>query len=149
MKTVCVYHNNCFDGICSAWVVKKYFPAAQLIPGNYGDKELVTGLFALISNLMKDFPVHLILVDFSFPRETMMELNRCVEKMTVLDHHKTAEADCKGLEFCIFDMAESGASLAWKYFFKGMPMPKLVQYVKDRDLWLFKEPYSEEVNAFI
>lgn len=91
----------------------------------------------------------LIVVDFSFKRNTMESLFRMFPLMLVLDHHKTAQAECEGLDFCIFDMNESGASLAWKYFFPEMELPWLVRYIKDRDLWKFEEEHSEAVNAYI
>jgi oligoribonuclease NrnB/cAMP/cGMP phosphodiesterase (DHH superfamily) len=153
IKTVCIYHGNCFDGMAAAWVVSLVFPDATFIPGHYGDNKLIT-------NLTQDcyenanINTRYILVDFSLPRELMVLMNNKAVSLLVLDHHKTAQADCEGLPFCVFDMNESGASLAWKYFFQGggpiyQRMPLLVQYIKDRDLWLFKEINSSAVNAFI
>jgi oligoribonuclease NrnB/cAMP/cGMP phosphodiesterase (DHH superfamily) len=72
-----------------------------------------------------------------------------VMDIVVIDHHKTAQAECEGLPFCIFDMDESGASLAWKHYFPNKPLPRLIRYIKDRDLWRFTEPHSEAINAFI
>ena len=72
---------------------------------------------------------------------------------TVIDHHKTAfemyrpssevkadsylEADIYGASI-ILDNNESGASLCYKVFHPGEPLPKLIQYVKDYDLWRFE-----------
>lgn len=147
-KTVCLYHGNCFDGICAAWVVRKRFPNVELIPANYGDDKLMTNITQDCyenANINDSY----ILVDFSFPRELMILLSNKVKSLIVIDHHKTAEEACQGLDFCHFDMNESGASLAWKFFFPNHSLPVLVEYIKDRDLWLFKEPESEAVNAFI
>lgn len=147
-KVVCIYHSNCFDGIAAAWVISKQFPDAEFIPANYGDTKL-------INNIQQDcyenanINYHYIIVDFSFPRELMIQMWNKAESMIVLDHHKTAQKDCEGLEFCQFDMNESGASLAWKYLFTNAPIPNLIRYIKDRDLWLFKENQSNEINAYI
>lgn len=145
MKTICIYHANCFDGICAAWVVSKKYPDAEFVPMNHG-QDIIAGEKGELYNL-PDYDC--IMVDFSFPRERMIELNKLFNTFLVIDHHKTAEENCKGLDFCKFDMNESGASLAWKHYFPNDPLPLLVRYIKDRDLWLFKEEESEYVNAFI
>lgn len=148
MKTICIYHGNCYDGICAAWVISRMFPHAIFIPANYGDTKLIT-------NLQQDcyenanINTHYILVDFSLPRELMIQMHNKAESILVLDHHKTAQKDCEGLEFCVFNMAESGASLAWKYYFPREPIPYLINYIKDRDLWLKSVPFTEEVNSYI
>lgn len=148
MKTICIYHKNCFDGICAAWVVSKVYPNAELVPMSYGDS-----LQWLFHNRVNEGVYtendNLIIVDFSFKRDVMINLRDLFPNITVLDHHKTAEANCKGLPFCHFDMNESGASMAWKWFFENQPLPMVVRYVKDRDLWQFKEMHSEAINAFI
>jgi oligoribonuclease NrnB/cAMP/cGMP phosphodiesterase (DHH superfamily) len=148
-KTVCIYHGNCFDGIAAAWVVwKKFGDNVEFIAGNYGDDRL-------INNLTQDcyenanINTHYILVDFSLPRDLMVMMNNKALSMVVIDHHKSAQEACEGLEFCHFNMNESGASLAWQHFFPGIDTPTLIDYVKDRDLWLFKEDNSHEVNAYI
>jgi len=147
MKTVCIYHKNCFDGICASWVVKKKYPNAEFIAINYGDDNLLQNFQQDCyenANINDDY----IIVDFSLPRDLMIQMwNKC-KSFVVLDHHKTAQKDCEGLGFCLFDMNESGASLAWKYFHGG-ELPLLVRYVKDRDLWLWKEMDSRPVNSYI
>jgi len=67
----------------------------------------------------------------------------------VLDHHKTAEADCAGLSYCTFDMNRSGAGITWDHFHPAEPRPWVVDYVEDRDLWRFKLPNSEELSLRI
>lgn len=89
------------------------------------------------------------MVDFSLKREEMLELDKRVESVRVYDHHKTAEKELEGLNFVAFDMKESGASLVWKYLMPGIEAPRLVKYIKDRDLWLFVEAESEAVNSYI
>ena len=48
-----------------------------------------------------------------------------------------------------FDLDHSGAVLAWQYFHPDEPAPMLLRYVEDQDLWNWKLPGSEEVNAAI
>lgn len=146
MSTVCIYHKNCFDGICAAWVVSKVYPNAEFMAFSYD----------------MEFPFHeygknddIIIVDFSFKRNVMLAIKEHCKSLLVLDHHKTAQANCDGLDFCVFNMDESGASLAWEYYFGNLipinrvELPLLVRYIKDRDLWLFKENDSEIINSYI
>lgn len=157
MKNVVLYHGNCFDGMAAAWAAwKKLGDDAEYIPVNYG-QSLPSGI------ITDERDTNLYIIDFSYSREVLLDIKEYVNKLVVLDHHKTAEADLKGLDFCQFDMSKSGALLAWEYFhwekdsggmFYGEdefnpPVPKLIQYVEDRDLWRFALPHSHEINAYI
>lgn len=145
-QPVVFYHGNCFDGICSAWVISKVFPDATFIPLLYGEDWRAKVFPAL--NYPAGLRPDVIFVDFSLKRDEMIEISQFTE-LLVLDHHKTAQKELEGLDFAKFDMNESGASLAWKHYFPGTPMPQVVQYVADRDLWRFNLPHSHVVNAFI
>src|SRR3990167_9892259 len=144
MTTVIVYHKNCFDGICAAWVMSLVYPDAVLVPMAYGED----WRDVLRYYIGPDKYPKLIMVDFSLPRDEMLALAKECD-LIVLDHHKAAQAELEGLWFAVFDQNESGASLAWTQFFPDKPMPMLVRYVKDRDLWRFTEKCSEEINAYI
>jgi nanoRNase/pAp phosphatase (c-di-AMP/oligoRNAs hydrolase) len=127
------------DGFTAAWVVHQQFgdKDTQYITANYGDSP--PGV--------KGHDV--VIVDFSFRRDVMLALAEEANSIVVLDHHVTAEAALKGLDFAHFDMERSGAGLAWDHFFPGKRRPWLVDYVEDRDLWRFKLPGSKEINAWI
>lgn len=140
VRTVCIYHANCFDGMAAAWVVKRVFPKAKLFPGQYGE-HFPFDMYGKDDNI--------IIVDFSYPRKIMKDIDRKCNSILVLDHHKTAQANCEGLSFCKFDIEESGASLAWKHFFPSKTVPNLIRYIADRDLWQFDLPDSKYVNAYI
>lgn len=143
-----LYHGNCFDGMAAAWAAwRKFGNSAEYKPVTYGPKD--------INEMMQDcyenanINDELYIVDFSFPREVLEALHNKVVKLVVLDHHKTAQKDLEGLDYCIFDMEKSGARLAWEYFHPNLGIPRLVQYIEDRDLWRFKLEHSCYVNAFI
>jgi nanoRNase/pAp phosphatase (c-di-AMP/oligoRNAs hydrolase) len=79
---------------------------------------------------------------------------KVAEKVVVLDHHKTAQADLEGLEQenpekfnIIFDMARSGAGLAWQFFHPFSDLPDLLAHIQDRDLWQFKLEGTKEIHA--
>jgi oligoribonuclease NrnB/cAMP/cGMP phosphodiesterase (DHH superfamily) len=141
---IIIHHAPCFDGTVAAWVAWTSFEGhCELLPAKYGDAAPdVTGR-------------HVLIVDFSYPRATLLEMADKATSIRVLDHHATAQADLAGLEvrngldFCTFDMNRSGAGLAWDLLCAGEKRPWLVDYVEDRDLWKFALPASKEVNAFI
>lgn len=136
-----LYHDNCFDGHTAAWAAwLKFGAGAKYIGCAHGSPPPAI-------EYTKDDLV--FIVDFSFKKEILLEIKSKVRELTVIDHHKTAEEDLRGLDFCVFDMTKSGALLTFEYFFPNDEVPKLVQYISDRDLWKFALPKSKEVHAFI
>lgn len=146
MKRGIWFHGGCFDGFCAAWALQKFLhhpDDLKLHPVRYGESPPeYEGLDELI------------IVDFSYPKDVLLQIHKAVPNLRVLDHHKTAEAELAGLDFCTFDLNKSGAHLAWDYCCEvnqvpqaGRDLPWLVSYTEDRDLWLWKLPNSHEVNA--
>ena len=138
MKRIVIYHKGCVDGFASAWVVHQVFgDGAEYVPAQYGSEPPdVTG-------------AHVVIVDFSYPREKLLAMKEAAASLVVLDHHKTAQAALEGLDFCTFDMDRSGAGMAWDYFLRPGQRAWLVDYVQDRDLWRWRLPRSKEINAYI
>ena len=76
----------------------------------------------------------------------MQGIDERAAKLVLLDHHQSA-ADKLGRFQCRcgavhFDMSQSGAMLSWKFFFPEQPVPDLIRYVQDRDLWHWAFPES-------
>lgn len=139
MSYLCIYHKNCADGFGAALAVKVYCDKlgveCEYLPAQYGDTiPNVTGKTVFV-------------VDFSYDRQTLISLNEQAEKLTVIDHHKSAMEDLAGLEYCVFDMSRSGAVLTWETLNPDLPTPLLLKYVQDRDLWLWQMEHSKEVSA--
>lgn len=140
MNKAILYHHPCADGMTAAYVAwKKFGSEAMYYPMSYGDK---------IPDI-KNKTVYLL--DFSFKREQMLEAAAIADKVIVLDHHQSAEEELAPLlkDGTIdgeFDMVRSGAGMTWDYFFQGQPRPEIVNYVEDRDLWLYKLHMSMEVG---
>lgn len=133
------YHANCYDGFGAAWSAwKKFGFKAKYVPVSYGDN---TPEF--------ESEDEIYIVDFSFPREMMTALNNECAKLVVLDHHKTAQKNLEGLEFCEFDMERSGAGMAWDYFHPHLKRPIMIDLLEDRDLWRFEYPYTKAFHAYI
>ena len=145
LPTKIIYHqvkpgSDCPDGIVACWSAKKAFPDADIEGCVYQGK---------LPNI--EGYDRLVIVDFSFPAP-MLEKWGDLAEVIVIDHHKTALADLSGLSNRVlqkFDMDECGATLTWKYFFPNQPIPAFLNYVKDRDLWNFDLPFSEEMHEAI
>ena len=135
---LCIYHAHCPDGFAAAWVVRQaLLGAVDFHPATYGDDPPdVSGRDVFI-------------VDFSYPRATLLQMVEDAESMTILDHHATAQLAIADLPGAIvrFSSVMSGCMLAWKYFFHGQPAPKLLQHIQDRDLWLYHLDATREVMA--
>src|SRR5262245_63096993 len=136
-KKLVLYHGQCLDGFAAAWVAfRRFGGTAEYHAVQFGD--------AL------PYPIarrDVLILDFSCPREQLLEMKKQAATLLVLDHHLTAQQDLAGLDFAIFDLERSGATLTWDYFFPGEGRPWLVSYVEDKDLWRWKLPDSEEVSA--
>lgn len=155
-----LFHDYCADGFTSAYIwrqkakpnstfklVKDTNEFIQItrcehydtvyIPVNYNDV------------LPEFYPSDdVVLLDFSYPNTVMLNIQEKCNSLLVIDHHKTA--DLTNIKNQLFDINESGASLTLKYVeLEDESLLKLTSYVKDRDLWTFKLPYSKEINAYI
>lgn len=148
-KPLVIYHAQCADGFCSAWIARHFLKDCDLHPAQYGtDPPDVSGRDVFI-------------LDFSYKRPLMLEIVSRARSLVVLDHHKTAAAELEGIGLVTtpqqakppvihFDIGHSGARLTWDHFARdGQCRPWLVDYVEDRDLWLWKLESSRELNAAI
>ena len=142
---ITVLHHADADGFGAAYAIWKahrhyrWTDSINFIPVQYGQP-----IPEIPENTGK-----LFIVDFSYDRETCQELSTKY-KLFIIDHHKTAEKELEDLDFCKFDMTKSGAVLTWEWFFNGdKPIPDLLKYVQDRDLWKFELPDSKAVSAYI
>ena len=140
MNPLIIYHGNCPDGNGAAVVAYKYFgESAEYRPAKYGDspptdKECLNRLIYML--------------DFSFPRTEIIRMDKLTKgKLKVIDHHQTAQSDLEGLDYTVFNMNHCGAYLAWEFFFPALPIPKMILYIQDKDLWKWNLPMSREISA--
>jgi oligoribonuclease NrnB/cAMP/cGMP phosphodiesterase (DHH superfamily) len=150
VKRTCFYHAGCPDGFGAAWAVwRAWGGEGRYVPRGHEDGfdpqphagELV------------------VFVDIAPPPDAIPELSELAGQLVVLDHHVSAQeryAASGGLDFSHarrghvirFDLAHSGAVLAWTHFHRD-EAPALLRYVEDQDLWSWALPDSEAVNAAI
>lgn len=153
-NTIIAYHANCIDGFTSAWVAAKGMydrgHNCRLVAMAYTPESMSE----LGNILMKGNYTTLLVVDFSLDIDVISTLRMGYTKLeiVIIDHHKTAfekyapelvlgktswvHIDRHGAEIYL-DNDESGASLCWKVFNVSSEVPKLIQYVRDYDLWRF------------
>ncbi len=132
-----LYHANCADGFgaaYAAWLVRG--SNATYLPVRHGDHP------PLLPN-----DAQVAIVDFSYPRETLLAFKDTVAGLLVLDHHKSAAQELQGLDFATFDLERSGARMAWEYWHPQTEIPQLLAYIEDRDLWRWLLPESREIST--
>ncbi len=132
---VVLYHADCMDGFGAAWALWKRFPEADYVPVKHG--------YPPPPNLQDR---HVLIVDFSYGRDTITELAQQSASLFILDHHVTAQSALQDLPYAYFDMSRSGAVLAWEWA-HTQTIPWLLQYVQDKDLWHWELPHSREISA--
>lgn len=143
-RPLIIYHASCTDGFCCAWIAHKVFGTlADYHAANHGEPPPDAG------------GREVYILDFSYKRDVLRRLISLNQRVVVLDHHRTAEAELADLNtgdgkfLAVFDMNKSGGRLTWEFFFTGRASPWLVDYTEDRDLWRWALPKSREISAFI
>lgn len=133
-----LYHANCSDGFGAAYAAwKKFGDAATYHAAHYGEEPPdVAGKVVFI-------------LDFSYSRDTLKAMIEAASSLTVLDHHKTAQADLEGLPGVYFDMTKSGAVMAWEFFHPDKQVPEFLRYIQDRDLWNWKLPPQQRILSSV
>lgn len=133
-----LYHGNCQDGLGAKRAAYYRF------------KDDATYIPVFYHKPMPEIPdgAEVYILDFSYPREELLRLHsRTV--LTVIDHHKTAAEELRGLGFAFFDMEKSGAVLAWEYFNPEIPVPKILLRIQDRDIWRWQYKDTKDVLSMV
>jgi oligoribonuclease NrnB/cAMP/cGMP phosphodiesterase (DHH superfamily) len=151
MRRVCFYHAGCPDGLGAAWAVRQAWgESADYRARGHEDAVETAELDGC----------QVVYVDFAPTNDELIELAETAAQIIVLDHHVSSrdrvEADPAVANaiagrghYIHFDLEHSGAVLAWQYFCPDDPAPDLLRYVEDQDVWAWKLPGSQEVNAAI
>ncbi len=130
-----LYHDDCADGFGAAWAIWKRFPHAQFHPVKHGYPP---------PDGLEDH--HVVIADFSYGRDIIEGMAKKAASLCILDHHVTAQSALAGLPYAHFDLDKSGAVLAWEWA-HDEPLPWLLKYIQDKDLWQWQLPNSREINA--
>lgn len=137
-ETVILFHGGCPDGLGGAYAAwKKFGDTAEYIPVKHGlpPPEGLAGR-------------KLFVIDFSYPKAEMDALAASAVSLVVLDHHLGAKETVESMSTYVFDEHRSGATIAWNYFHPDTPVPLLLKYIEDGDLYQFKLPNAREILAY-
>lgn len=151
MRRFCFYHAGCPDGFGAAWAVWKRWARAGEYRARGHDDPLPLEELA---------GAEVVFADIALANNALRTLGQKASHVVVLDHHVSAlERFRADRELALdleerghvvhFDLSHSGAVLAWNHFHRDEPVPRLLEYVEDQDLWRWKLPDSDAVNAAI
>lgn len=139
MSKLCIYHKDCTDGFGAAlavWMAHGEGVGIDFLAADYQDNPpTVAG---------RD----VIIVDFSYKRDVLLDMAAEAKSILVLDHHESAKRQLVDLPDNVevhFDMERSGAVIAWEYYHEGR-VPELLRHIQARDLW-HQDALSEKVVA--
>lgn len=141
-----LYHGkSCPDGFASALAAWLFYQGqAEFLGLDHGDIKSVDDLPALQGRAV-------YVLDFSFAPEILRGIEERAAKLVLLDHHKSAADKLNGFAcrcgVVYFDMQKSGARLAWEFFLPERPLPDLVRFIEDRDIWVWQYPQSASFLA--
>ena len=157
---VCLYHAGCPDGIGAAWCLwrENKIIRNEFLNRDHQQKFSVNPL--VIQGVRYNEPPpeniikgkRVIIVDFSYDRETIKKMCEISEYIFILDHHDTAQRELEGLEVLIpnfsfiFDMTRSGVQITWDWCYPNKDRPWFVEVIADRDLWKWTYPKSKELG---
>lgn len=158
MTTTIIYHGGCIDGWTAAWVAHRALTGAST-GGPAGDSAgqviLHPGVYGEPAPACDGHDV--VVVDFSFPRSTMLALIGRARVVTWLDHHASAIKDLAGIEAevpagrlrSVADNSRSGALLSLDWFAPECTgdVREIVARVDDRDRWQWRLAHTAEVFA--
>ena len=136
-----IYHGRrCPDGFAAALAAWLFYEGrAEFLGLDHGDIKSLDDLPALSGRAV-------YILDFSFSPDIMRGIADRAAKLVLLDHHKSAAEKLSGFAcrcgVIHFDMDKSGARLAWEFFQPARPLPDLVRFVEDRDIWVWQFPES-------
>ena len=137
-----IYHGrHCPDGFGAALSAWLYYGAdgAEFLGLDHGDVQTLADLPAIDGRAV-------YILDFSFSADILRGIEERAAKLVMLDHHKSAAEKLTGFAcrcgVVHFDMDKSGARLAWEFFHPDQPVPMLLQYIEDRDIWKWEFPES-------
>ena len=136
-----IYHGRgCPDGFAAALAAWLFYEGrVEFLSLDHGDVKSIDDLPAIEGRAV-------YILDFSFSSELLRQIEQRAAKLVLLDHHKSAADKLSGFSCRCgalhFDMKKSGCRLAWEYFQRERPLPDLVRFLEDRDIWVWQYPES-------
>lgn len=128
--TIVIYHGDCPDGVGGAYAAyKKFGDTAEYIGGVRGEP---------VPQGLEGKEVYCI--DFTYEKSVMLAIEAQAKRLVVLDHHIGVKDAIESVHNHVFDNDRSGTGIAWGYFHPDTPLPRLLAYIQEIDLWRFALP---------
>jgi oligoribonuclease NrnB/cAMP/cGMP phosphodiesterase (DHH superfamily) len=124
-----VNHSADWDGYLAAIInCRAIGDDVDIIPMNYGDRIPSLDEFLQYKEIY--------IVDFSLPKELVLQLQQAGVKVIWIDHHISAIKAYEGIEVDrIQDIHFSACELAWTWFFPMERMPRAVELLGEYDIF--------------
>jgi len=137
---VVLYHGKCPDGFAAAYAAwKKFGDTAEYLPVNYGEAP---------PEGLENREVYI--VDFCYESsEQMNALAKSTKHLVVLDHHESNKKMVGSVTEHVYDASRSGATIAWSYFHPDTPVPRLMTYLEDGDLYRYSLPETRNIFSYL
>jgi nanoRNase/pAp phosphatase (c-di-AMP/oligoRNAs hydrolase) len=133
------------DGMASAWVAhRKFNDSAEYIAA---DDRINLPEYVIKHEDLANVEIYIL--DFSYPREVLLELEKKVKKLVILDHHFSAKDAVEAVKLHVYSVEDSGCKITWKYFFPDEKIPVIINYVSARDTWSNDMPEMEAISNYI
>jgi oligoribonuclease NrnB/cAMP/cGMP phosphodiesterase (DHH superfamily) len=154
------YHGDrCPDGKCASWILWRLVQAGR----GDGKKFPIDGF--VHGHIAPDVYGDVVaILDYCFPRETILKMAKQAKRIYIFDHHASTERDlfpttpgrgpgAKGTTtklpnnvITILDNSRSGSEITWDWVYPGIPRPWFLEVISDRDLFRWTRPYSKKVS---
>lgn len=135
-----LYHGKCPDGFAAAYAAwKKFGDSAEYLPVNYGEAP---------PEGLENREVYI--VDFCYESSEQMDaLAKSTKCLVVLDHHESNKKMVESVTEHVYDASRSGATIAWSYFHPDTPVPRLMTYLEDGDLYRYSLPETRNIFSYL
>lgn len=138
-KIVVIYHGKCPDGFGSVWAAWKKFGARAAY---FGARDRSAPPVPLKNKIV-------YILDYTYDTLVIKKLIKDNIRVTAIDHHISQKEATMMTEKYSYDVRHSAAPLTWNYFHPGKPVPALLRYIEDRDIWKWNVPHSRELLMLI
>lgn len=161
-KILVITHGGCPDGTAAGFVMSLKYPEAVI----YGAQIRTFAEDKKLQEIFLGFR-KLYIVDYSYPKDVILDFCSHYESVTIYDHHVTAQKDLvfdeppKNLKV-VFDMTRCGTEICWDEEFgpsgpsgpcenqtqhktptgAGGPRKWWIKHISDRDLWKWEDENS-------
>ncbi len=135
-KSIIVYYHHDEDGFGAAWSAwKKFGNKADYLEINFDEEDAVPEY--------KNKEIYFL--DFCPTERTIKMLSRVNKKVVIIDHHISSKSLTESVPEHVYGDKNSGAVLSWKYFHPSKKVPKLLEYIEDKDIWKWKIKNTKEI----